>query len=101
MSLRELLVLVISGAAGGPISYWLMEKVKWLAGLPAEYKRYISLAIAAALPVLAWLVVLGMGYEPAPATWQGWIEQVFYLAGGGLLAVLGGQTLHGRLKLRV
>ena len=94
--LRESLNLVISGGAGA-IVFWLMENVPALARLRPDLKRYVSLALACLLPVLAWLAAVGMGYSPAPATWQGWVEQAFALAAGALLV---SQGAHGALRLR-
>jgi hypothetical protein len=97
LTLRDALLLLISGG-GGAISYWLMAKVPALANIERpDFKRYVSLAIQAALPVLAWLVMLGMGYEQAPLVWQGWVEKAFALAAG---AILVGQTMHGAIDLR-
>jgi len=95
MSLREALLAVLSGG-GGIVVYWLMEFIPQLKELRADYKRYASLVLSGLLPVLAWLVLLGMGYEQPPATWQAWVERVFALAAGALLV---GQGIHGAKKL--
>jgi hypothetical protein len=96
MSLREVLLAVVSGG-GGAIVYWLMDHVKPLETLRPDYKRYASLALSAVLPVLAWLIMLGLGYDAPPPTWQGWLEQAFALAAG---AILVSQGVHGAAKLR-
>jgi hypothetical protein len=96
MTLRDVLWIVVSGGAGGVV-YWLMERVPFLAALRPDYKRYAGLALSALLPPLAWLAMVGMGYEAQPATWQGWLERAFALAAG---AILVSQGAHGALKLR-
>jgi len=96
MSLQEALLAVLSGG-GGWLTYLLMEHIPFLKEIKrADYKRYASLAISALLPVLAWLALLGMGYEGAPATWQGWVERIFALMAPALIV---GQGIHGAKKL--
>lgn len=95
MELREVLSALISGGAG-VVVYWLMENIRWLADLRPDLKRYASLGLAMAIPVAAWLIMVLLGYMPAPATWQGWIEAIFAMATGTLVV---SQGLHGALKL--
>jgi len=97
MTLVEALTWLMSGGAG-VVVYWLMENVAALEELSAAGKRYASLGLSVGLPVAAWLGLVGLGYAPAPETWQGWVEQVFGLAAGALLV---GQGIHGAAKLRV
>jgi hypothetical protein len=97
LTLKDALLLLVSGG-GGAISYWLMAKVPALVAIKRpDYKRYVSLAIQAALPILSWLVMMGMGYESPPVAWQGWIERCFALAAG---AIIVGQGMHGAIDLR-
>lgn len=96
MSLKEALLAVLSGG-GGWLTYVLMEHVPAFKKIKRpDHKRYVSLLLSGLLPVLAWLVLLGMGYESAPATWQAWVERVFALAAGALIV---GQGIHGAKKL--
>ena len=96
MGFREILVWLISGGGAGVLTFWLMDHVPALVRLPADRKRYASLALAMVLPVMAWLVMVGMGYVAAPATSQAWVEQIFSLAAGALLV---SQGMHGALRL--
>jgi hypothetical protein len=97
LTLRDALWLLASGG-GGAIAYWLMDKVPALANIKRpDVKRYVSLIIQAALPIVAWLIMLGLGYESAPVTWQGAVERMFALAAG---AIIVGQGLHGAIDLR-
>ena len=96
MELRDLLLILMTAGSGGLV-YWLMETVPWFKALPADWKRYVSLALSGAVPVLAWLIGVGMAYWSAPAGWRGWIEAIFAVAAGGIIT---SQTLHGALKLR-
>ena len=95
MELREALTWLMS-VGSGPATYWLMERVPALAELEAASKRSVSLAIAACLPVLAWLALVGLGYQVAPVGWVNWVERLFSLMAP---AVIGSQYLHGKLQL--
>jgi hypothetical protein len=88
---------VAAGGGAGVVTYWLIDTVPWFRSLPSEPKRYTSLALAALIPCVAWLLTLLIGYEAAPVTWQGWIERLFSLATASLIA---SQAIHGRMKLR-
>ena len=96
MSLRDALLILVSGG-GGAVVYWLMENIKFLKALYPDHKRYVSLGLSMLLPVLAWLVMLAMSYEPAPTNWQGWVESIFALAAG---AIIVSQGLHGAIQLK-
>jgi len=95
MELRDWLMALMSGGSGAAV-YWLMENVAWLANLRPDRKRYAALGLSVALPVLAWLAAMALGYVPTPETWQAAVEQVFALAAGALLV---GQGLHGARQL--
>lgn len=96
MELREFLSLLVSGGAGAVV-FWLMERVPFLAELRPDHKRYASLGVAIVLPVVAWLAMVGLGYQVPPESWQGWVERVFALAAG---AIVVSQGVHGALRLR-
>jgi hypothetical protein len=96
LSLKEALVYLMSGGTGAVV-FWLMENVPFLKNLASDYKRYVSIALSAVLPVGAWLIMLGMGYEQAPEAWQGWVERIFALIAAALII---SQGLHGALRLR-
>ena len=95
MNLQDLLLLLMAAGSGGLV-FWLMENVKFLAGLSPEYKRYTSLLLSGLIPVAAWLIGVLMAYWAPPETWRGWIEAIFAVACGGVLT---SQALHGALRL--
>jgi hypothetical protein len=97
MELRDLLMVLISGG-GGVVVYWLLEHVPTLANLSPEYKRYASLILAALLPIPFYLLGVAMQYWPAPVDWRAWVEILFAIAAG---AVIASQAVHGREQLRV
>jgi hypothetical protein len=97
MTLAGFLAWLVSTAGAAAATFWLMENVPWLKSRPAEAKRYLSLAIAGAVPVLAGLAMIGLGYNQAPAAWQGWLEMLFALAAPAIIA---SQGVHGALVLR-
>lgn len=96
MELKDFLLIFVSGG-GGVVVYWLLEHVPALETLQSEYKRYVSLILAALLPLPFYLMGVAMQYWPAPADWRAWIEALFAIAAG---AVLASQAVHGRKQLR-
>lgn len=96
MELRDFLLIFVSGG-GGVVVYWLMENVPALAGLASEYKRYLSLLLSALLPIPFWLLGIAMNYWSAPVDWRAWVEAIFAIAAGAILA---SQAVHGRKQLR-
>ena len=96
-TLGEAIAWVLSGGGAGVIAYFLMEKVEFLADLGADYKRYVSIALTAALALLAWGAGLGMQYLAVPADWRGWIEAAFSTIA---VALVTAQTIHGATALR-
>jgi len=91
------LIWVVEGGGAGVVAYYLMEKVKQLANLNPEVKRYVSLAAAAVLAMAAFVVTVFLGYTPQPADAQGWLESLFAVA---FLATNLSQIIHGRKQLR-
>ena len=87
-----LALFVAGGSIIGAVVYWLMDNVDWLKTLTPAQKRFASILLSALLPNLAWGVMLIMGYDAPPATWQGWIERIFTLA---LTPILVSQGIHG------
>lgn len=96
MELRDFLLIFVAGG-GGVVVYWLLENVPALAGLASEYKRYLSLLLSGVLPIPFWLLGIAMAYWPAPTDWRGWVESIFAIAAGAILA---SQAVHGRKQLR-
>ena len=96
MELSEVLLWVISGG-GGAVVTWLMSNVQALANLAPDYKRYVSWLLSAVVPLAAWGAMLGLGYEPIPASWQAAAERVFALV---FIAFSTNQGLHAVTELR-
>lgn len=96
MELQDFLLIFVSGG-GGIVVYWLLEHVPALANLSSEMKRYVSLALAAMLPIPFYLLGVAMQYWSAPADWRSWVESLFAIAAG---AVIASQAVHGRRQLR-
>ena len=95
--LFQFLAWIISGGGATAATYFLMEKVPALVALSGEYKRYASLAIAAVVAMLAFLLVVVLSYHAAPESAQAWVENLFAVA---FVAVTSSQAVHGRTKLR-
>lgn len=95
--LSQVLVWITCGGGAGTIAYFLMEKVRPLAELSAEGKRYTSLGLAAILAMAAFALGVFLGYEPYPINPQMWAEGLFAVA---FVATSLSQVIHGRVKLR-
>jgi hypothetical protein len=94
--LAKVLTWIVSGGGGSVVTYWLMEKVGFLAALTPKWKRRASFAIAAVLPLLAWGASIGMGYNPVPESIVAGIEEAAAIFG---LAFGVSQIIHGERKL--
>ena len=97
MTLQEALSWLISGPGAGVLSYWIMDKAPFLKELLSEYKRYCSLAIAAAIGMAAFALSVTLQYTPMPADPKAWVEALFAV---GFLAAITSQVTHGRRDLR-
>ena len=95
--LLKILQWCVTGGGAGILSYWMMEKVPQLAGLKAEHKRYASVALSAFLGAAAYAAAVGLSYQAAPGSAQGWFEALVAAAG---MATGLSQVIHGRAKLR-
>jgi len=96
MELRDWLVWIIGGTGSGAITYWLMEHLP-LANWTSEAKRYLALALSAALACSAFAASVGLGYRNDPGTAQAWFEALFAVA---FVAVTSGQMIHARKRLK-
>jgi len=95
--LFQVLTWIVCGPGAGVAAYFLMEKVPALRRLASEAKRYVSLALSAAIAMVAFRFTIWMGYYPLPAAPRQWIEQLFAVS---FVATGGSQIIHGRVKLR-
>ena len=97
VELNDLLTWILSGGGAGVVSYWLMERLAFLVALPAQYKRYVSLAIAGGLAVLGYLAAVGMSYQAEPETTRAWIEALSSVIG---VAIGLSQLIHGARQMK-
>lgn len=97
MSLQEFLVWVLSGGGAGVVAFLLMEWIGKNTDLLPDLKRYLSLALAGIVAVVAYAAGVAMGYEPTPEDVRGWIEAVFAVIA---VAVMSSQVVHGYVRLR-
>jgi len=97
MTLYDALIWVTGGPGAGAASYWLMGHIPYLMNLRADVKRYVSLALAAALSLLAWGLMMALGYALVPSSVTAAAEQIFLVV---LTAVLTSQGVHGAIDLR-
>ena len=95
--LSQVLIWLVSGGGAGIVAYFLMEKLRPLAELSSEPKRYVSLFLAALLAMAAFCVSVLLRYVEQPGTVQAWAEALFAVA---FIATNLGQIIHGRAKLR-
>jgi len=96
MTFKMVLTWIIADGGAGVLAYWLMERVKALAELTPEPKRYASWAIAGVLAIAAYLVSMVFGGVAVPGEWREWFEVLFNVALG---AIMVGQAAHARLQL--
>ena len=96
-TLEQALAWLISGGGAAALAYFLMAKVSFLADLPGEYKRYVSIVLTSLAAIAAWSVSIGLGYTPIPAGWQAWLEGAFAVAFAANVVV---GVVHGRRDLR-
>jgi hypothetical protein len=76
MELQAFLAWVISGGAATG-AYFLVEKVKWLAALAPESKRWAAFGVSALLAMAAYTVAAFCGYEALPGSFLAWVEILF------------------------
>jgi hypothetical protein len=86
----------VLGGGMGPVAYWLMEHVDFLAAIaPAGRKRYVSFAVAT---LIAW-AALGLTFwfgAAMPATPQEWVNLLGMVA---FESIVVSQGIHGQKKL--
>ena len=85
----------VLGGGAGPAVYWLVNNVAVLSELAPRHKRFVSLALAAAVAWVALGVTLWMG-APLPATPQEWVNKLFAVA---FAAIVASQGIHGQREL--
>ena len=96
MELIAFLIWLLSGGGAAWVAYKLMEIVPFLVNLVPRDKRYVSLALAGVVAMIAQAAAVGIGITPTPADWLGWVTLLFSAAS---LAVIGSQAKHGQANL--
>lgn len=94
---KEGLAWVVSGGGAGILTYFLIDKVPFLAKLAPDYKRYASIAIVIVLAWGAWGLTMLMNYSPVPEDWRSLIETGFSIT---FVALTTSQITHGMRDLR-
>ena len=97
MTVKEIIAWVVSSGGAMAIAYWLVDKVRALANLNPEPKRYAAFALAFAVANGFYFIGCAMGYTAWPVTVIEWIEIVVLV---GSSAIVGSQTIHARRELR-
>jgi len=95
MELSEFLAWLVGGGGAAAVAYFLMERLP-LGNLSSEWRRYLSLVLAAVTACAAFGVTVALGYAETPADAKAWIEALFSIIA---VSIGGSQALHGRLKL--
>ena len=96
MTLVDALKWVLLSGGAGVLAYFLMGRVPELAGMQPEPKRYVSWLLSALFAMLAFSLMVALGYSEEPVSVQGWIEQLFYYSS---LAIGTSQVTHARRDL--
>ena len=96
MELQAFIVWLVSGGGAAWVAFKLMEIVPFLVNLVPRDKRYVSLALAGVVAMLAQAALVGVGATPTPADCLAWVELLFSAAA---LAVIGSQAKHGQVIL--
>jgi len=97
VTLAEGLAWLLSGGGAGIVTYFLIDKVPFLAKLEPDYKRYVSIALVVVLAAAGWGISMAMGYSPVPETWRAWIETAFSIM---FVALTTSLVIHGGRDLR-
>ena len=90
MTLQEALQWIV-GAGAGIIAYAAMG-LSFLDNLKPDIKRYVSLALAAAIASGAFYLQVALNYQSEPETTQAWIEALFSVVA---VAIGLSQVIHG------
>jgi hypothetical protein len=97
VTLAALIAWILTNGGAGWFTWFLMSKIKWFAGMDADYKRYWSLGIAAVVAGAAWGLGMLMNYYPVPTDWRSGLEMAFATIG---VAIVSSQLIHGAVDLR-
>lgn len=76
MELEAFLRLAMTVLAG-TFSWWLIDRIKWFATLQPDTKRYVAYALSAAIAIVAYLLLIVLGREPAPVGLFPWVASLW------------------------
>ena len=76
MQLEAFLRLAMTVMAGA-FAWYLIDRIKWFATLQPDTKRLVSYAFSAAIAIVAYLGLIGIGAEPVPVGVVPWISQLW------------------------
>ena len=77
LTLQGLLIWLASGAGAGIAGYWLLGKLAWYKKLARFEKRIVGIAVPGLLAVVANLLLVAVGYQPAPVGMLAWFEMSY------------------------
>ncbi len=90
------ILLWVTTAGAGVLSYWLMEEIEALAALAPKLKRFVSFGLTGVIALAAWGLQLVMAYVPAPVGWRSWVEAVVAIVAAAIVVA---QGVHGARDL--
>ena len=80
----------------GPIAWYLVDKIKWFAGLQPDTKRYAAFGLSALIAGIAWLGLVAIGNVPLPGNWLAWLSSLWLVmtSSFGLASLINGPSLR-------
>jgi hypothetical protein len=61
----------------GTIAWYLIDHIRWFAGLQPDTKRLVSYVFSAAIAILAYLGLIALGAEPVPGGASAWVSALW------------------------
>ncbi len=86
----------ILGGGCVALTYWAMNNVPFLVALNADWRRYLSVAIAYLLAALAFGLQVAFALQPLPPDALAWLDKAVWLGG---IVFTASQVVHGALVL--
>ena len=96
-TLSDAVLLLLNGGGAGVVTYIAIDKIKFLAKLGPDHKRYASYGLIVLFAGLAWGFGMLMGYMSIPGHWREWVEVAFST---GFTALVTSLTIHAGRDLR-
>ena len=76
MELEAFLRLLMTVLAG-TLAWWLIDRIKWFAGLQPDTKRLVSYAFSAAIAIVAYLGLVAISAETPPTGVIAWVSRLW------------------------